>query len=123
MKKTRIIKSEDEIIEDMLACMLECATKQKACIEALLEIRKEQKAMKMKDESVRKRKDCRLIHGVRELSKYLSCSRTKSQYILNSGVLQDKGIAYRVGTRWVINADMLQELLEDDPEFLGRRVA
>lgn len=97
--------------------------KQKKCIETLLEIKKEQKAMKAKDESVRKGKDSKLIHGVRELSKYLSCSRTKSQDILNSGVLQDKGIAYRVGTRWVINADMLQELLEDDPEFLGRRVA
>ena len=103
--------------------MLECVTKQKKCIETLLEIKKEQKAMKAKDESVRKGKDRKLIHGVRELSKYLSCSRTKTQDILNSGVLQDKGIAYRVGTRWVINADMLQELLEDDPEFLGRRVA
>ena len=119
MKTNKVIKSTDEIIEDMLTSMLACVTKQQECLEELLEAHRE---LKHKEE-VKKRKDCELIHGVRELSEYLSCSKTKSQEILNSGVLQDEGIAYRVGTRWIINADMLQELIEKNPELLGRRIA
>lgn len=56
-----------------------------------------------------------IIRGVDGLAKYLDFGTTKAQAVLNSGILQDKGIAYRCGKDWRINAEKLDNLLAKEP--------
>ena len=56
-----------------------------------------------------------IIRGVDGLAKYLDFGTTKAQAVLNSGILQDKGIAYRCGKDWRINAEKLDTLLAKQP--------
>lgn len=56
-----------------------------------------------------------IIRGVDGLAKYLDFGSTKAQAVLNSGILQDKGIAYRCGKDWRINAEKLDNLLAKEP--------
>lgn len=56
-----------------------------------------------------------IIKGVKGLSEYLGSGDTKAQAVLNSGILQSKGIAYRNGRAWRINAEKLDTLLAKQP--------
>ena len=123
MRKIRTIKDKDTIISEMLESMLVCVNKLKEGLEMLSDQHSKLQEENRTQENIKNRQEVTLIHGVSGLAKHLGCGKNKAQNILNSNILQEEGIAYRVGTRWVINADMLQELLEDDPEFLGRRAA
>lgn len=62
-----------------------------------------------------------LIKGVKGLAAYLHCAVTTAQGILNNGILQKNGIAYRTGKTWKINRDKLDALLNDNPNILYKR--
>lgn len=65
--------------------------------------------------------DKRIIKGVKGLSEHLGIGITKAQEVLNSGILQQKGVAYRNGNAWRINAEKLDNLLGDEPYiFYGK---
>lgn len=61
------------------------------------------------------------IKGVKGLATHLKIGMTKAQDIINSNILQEKGIAYRVGNGWNFNAIKLDELLADNPNILYKR--
>ena len=61
-----------------------------------------------------------LIKGVNGLAEFLGCGSTKAQNIINSGVLQEREIAYRAGNRWRFNKTLLTRLLDEEPEILNR---
>lgn len=61
------------------------------------------------------------IKGVRGLAAYLKTCPTKAQDIINSNILQEKGIAYRVGNAWNFNPQKLDELLSQNPTVLYKR--
>ena len=61
-----------------------------------------------------------LIKGISGLAEYLGCCSTKAQNIMNSGVLQEREIAYRAGNRWRFNKTLLAELLQEEPEILNK---
>ena len=60
-------------------------------------------------------RDERIIKGVKGLATYMGIGITKAQEILNSGILQEQGIAYRSGKAWRLNAEKLEKLLSDHP--------
>ena len=62
-----------------------------------------------------------LLKGVAGLAEHLQCGVTKAQQILNSQILQDKGIAYRTGKAWRIDSIKLDKLLNDNPNILYKR--
>ena len=65
--------------------------------------------------------DKRIIKGVKGLSEHLGIGITKAQEVLNSGILQQKGVAYRNGKAWRLNAEKLNYLLADEPYiFYGK---
>ena len=61
-----------------------------------------------------------VIKGVKGLALYLKIGITKAQEILNSEILQNNGVAYRVGNGWNINAQKLDELLSKDSDLLKK---
>ena len=61
-----------------------------------------------------------LIKGINGLAEFLGCCSTKAQNIMNSGVLQERDIAYRAGNRWRFNKTLLAELLQEEPEILNK---
>ena len=61
-----------------------------------------------------------LIKGVSGLADFLACGNTKAQNIINSGILQERNIAYRAGNRWRFNKTLLTRLLEVEPGILNR---
>ena len=61
------------------------------------------------------------IKGVKGLAKYLKICTTKAQDVINSNILQDNGIAYRVGKGWNFNPQKLDELLAKEPNILYKR--
>lgn len=68
-----------------------------------------------------KETDKRIIKGVKGLSQALGIGITKTQEILNSGILQRKGVAYRNGNAWRINAQKLDDMLSNNPNiFQGK---
>ena len=60
-----------------------------------------------------------LIKGIGGLAEFLGCGTTKAQSIMNSGVLQERDIAYRAGNRWRFNKTLLTKLLREEPEILN----
>lgn len=65
--------------------------------------------------------DKRIIKGVKGLSEHLGIGITKAQEVLNSGILQRKGVAYRNGNAWRINAQKLDDMLSNNPNiFQGK---
>lgn len=62
--------------------------------------------------------DDNIIKGVEGLKAYLSCGVNTAQDIINSKILEKKGIQYRAGRSWRFNKNKLAELLEKDPECL-----
>ena len=114
MKTKRIINKKD-VMKELLATMFESACTQKKLLEMLLEEieAEESKPTPIKDEPRE------LIKGIDELAEFLSCGTTKAQNIMNSGILQERGIAYRAGNRWRFNKTLLTRLLEEEPEILN----
>lgn len=115
MKITKIIRDEKEVMKKLLATMFESACTQKKLLEMLLEEieAEESKPTPIKDEPRE------LIKGIDGLAEFLSCGTTKAQNIMNSGILQERGIAYRAGNRWRFNKTLLTRLLEEEPEILN----
>ena len=114
MKTKRIINKKD-VMKELLATMFENACTQKMLLEMLLEEieAEESKPTPIKDEPRE------LIKGISGLAEFLSCGTTKAQSIMNSGILQERGIAYRAGNRWRFNKTLLMRLLEEEPEILN----
>ena len=112
MRKIRTIKDKDTIISEMLESMLVCVNKLKEGVEMLSD-----QHSKLQ-ENIKNRQEVTLIHGVSGLAKHLGCGKNKAQNILNNNILQEEGIAYRVGNRWIINPNSLDGLLAENPEIL-----
>ena len=82
---------------------------------------------------VRNRKSCKdkysilsrsadkVITGVRQFAGYIQKSPATAQKILNSNVLQEYGIAYRVGNTWNINVESLVARLDKMGKSEGLR--
>lgn len=95
--------------------MYESVCAQKEILELLLEeYEAEDNEQAQKTEEPRE-----LIKGISGLAEFLSCGTTKAQSIMNSGILQERGIAYRAGNRWRFNKTLLMRLLEEEPEILN----
>lgn len=116
MKTTKIIRDKKEVMKKLLSTMYESACAQKDLLEMLMEELEEEKSSQVqaKDEPRE------LIKGVNGLAEFLGCGNTKAQNIMNSGVLQERDIAYRAGNRWRFNKTLLTKLLEEEPEILNR---
>lgn len=61
--------------------------------------------------------DANIIKGVEGLAVFLGCGKTKAQEILNSNVLQEAGIAYRMGRGWRLKKEKLSSFMKDNPEI------
>ena len=116
MKTTKIIKNKKEVMKQLLTTMYESACAQKELLELLLE-EFETEETKQTPLEVEPRE---LIKGVSGLADFLACGNTKAQNIINSGILQERDIAYRAGNRWRFNKTLLTKLLEEKPEILNR---
>lgn len=115
MKTTKIIKNKKEVMKELLTTMYESACAQKELLELLLE-EFETEEIKQTPLEVEPRE---LIKGVSGLADFLACGNTKAQNIINSGILQERDIAYRAGNRWRFNKTLLTRLLEEEPEILN----
>ena len=116
MKTTKIIRDKKEVMKKLLTTMYESACAQKELLELLLE-EFETEVIKQTPMEVEPRE---LIKGINGLAEFLGCGTTKAQNIMNSGVLQDRDIAYRAGNRWRFNKTLLIRLLEEEPEILNK---
>ena len=116
MKTTKIIKDKKEVMKKLLTTMYESACAQKELLELLI---KEFEAEESKQSQI-KDEPRELIKGINGLAEFLGCGTTKAQNIMNSGVLQEREIAYRAGNRWRFNKTLLTKLLEEEPEILNR---
>ena len=116
MKTTKIIKNKKEVMKQLLTTMYESACAQKELLELLLE-EFETEETKQTPLEVEPRE---LIKGVSGLADFLACGNTKAQNIINSGILQERDIAYRAGNRWRFNKTLLTRLLEEEPGILNR---
>lgn len=115
MKTTKIIKDKKEVMKKLLTTMYESACAQKELLELLI---KEFEAEESKQSQI-KDEPRELIKGINGLAEFLGCGTTKAQNIMNSGVLQERDIAYRAGNRWRFNKTLLTRLLEEEPEILN----
>ena len=111
MKNTKIIKDKNEVMKELLTMMYEA---QKELLRLLIEESEESKQSQIKDEPRE------LIKGIKGLAEFLGCGTTKAQSIMNSGILQERDIAYRAGNRWRFNKTLLTKLLEEEPEILNK---
>lgn len=116
MKTTKIIKNKKEVMKELLTTMYESACAQKELLELLLE-EFETEVIKQTPMEVEPRE---LIKGINGLADFLGCGTTKAQNIINSGILQERNIAYRAGNRWRFNKTLLTRLLEEEPGILNR---
>ena len=116
--RNSLIKDSNTIISEMLESMLVCVTKLKEGLEMLFDQHSKLQEENRTQENIKNRQEITLIHGVSGLAKHLGCGKNKAQNILNSNILQEEGIAYRVGNRWIINPNSLDELLAENPEIL-----
>ena len=113
MKTTKIIKNKNEVMKELLTTMYEA---QKELLRLLIEESdtEESKQSQIKDEPRE------LIKGINGLAEFLGCGTTKAQSIMNTGVLQEREIAYRAGNRWRFNKTLLTRLLDEEPEILNK---
>ena len=115
MKTTKIIRDKNEVMKKLLNSMYESVCTQKEMLELLLEeYETEAENQSMIDNDPRE-----LIKGIGGLAEFLGCGTTKAQSIMNSGVLQERDIAYRAGNRWRFNKTLLTKLLREEPEILN----
>ena len=116
MKTMRIIKDKRKVMKKLLTRMYENVCMQKELLELLLrEYESETNQTSPMDDEPRE-----LIKGINGLAEFLGCGSTKAQNIMNSGILQERDIAYRAGNRWRFNKTLLTRLLEEEPEILNR---
>ena len=116
MKTKKIIRDKKEVIRKLLTSMYESICLQKEMLELLLDEQETDTAKQAPmDEEPRE-----LIKGVSGLADFLACGNTKAQNIINSGILQERNIAYRAGNRWRFNKTLLTRLLEEEPEILNK---
>ena len=116
MKTTKLIKDKSEVMKKLLTTMYDSVCAQKELLEMLL---KEFEAEESKQSQI-KDEPRELIKGINGLAEFLGCGNTKAQNIMNSGVLQERDIAYRAGNRWRFNKTLLARLLEEEPEILNK---
>lgn len=116
MKTTKIIKDKKEVIKKLLTTMYESACAEKELLEMLLEEFEEDESSQVQE----KYEPRELIKGINGLAEFLGCGITKAQNIMNSGILQEREIAYRAGNRWRFNKTLLARLLEEEPEIFNR---
>lgn len=111
----KIIRNKKEVIKELQKTIYESACAQKELLEILLEEfeAEENKQTSIEDEPRE------LIKGISGLAEFLCCGTTKAQSIMNSGILQDRNIAYRAGNRWRFNKTLLAELLQEEPEIFN----
>jgi len=103
-------------MKKLLTRMYENVCIQKELFELLLsEYESEITEQKTMDDEPRE-----LIKGISGLAEFLGCGSTKAQNIINSGILQERNIAYRAGNRWRFNKTLLTRLLEEEPGILNR---
>ena len=103
-------------MKKLLTRMYENVCMQKELFELLLsEYESETTEQKTMDDEPRE-----LIKGINGLAEFLGCGSTKAQNIMNSGILQERDIAYRAGNRWRFNKTLLTRLLEEEPEILNK---
>ena len=116
MKTMRIIREKNDVMKELLVTLYDSACTQKKLLEILLEEieAEESKPTQIIDEPRE------LIKGISGLAEFLACGTTKAQSIMNSGILQDRNIAYRAGNRWRFNKTLLAELLQEEPEIFNR---
>ena len=115
MKTTKIIINQEKTKKDILTRLYENVCLQKELYEQLLnEYELDAEPAAINDEPRE------LIKGIKGLADYLGCGITKAQNIMNSGILQEREIAYRAGNRWRYNKTLLTELLLEDPEILNK---
>lgn len=62
--------------------------------------------------------DVRVISGTEGLADFLGCGKTKAFNIIKRGRLMEAGVQYKVGNCWKFNAEKLEKLLADTPDFL-----
>ena len=115
MKTAKIIKDKNEVMKKLLTTMYESACAQKDLLELLLkDLEAEESKLSTPNDEPRE-----LIKGINGLAEFIGCGITKAQNILNSGILQERNIAYRAGKRWRFNKTLLSELLQAEPEILN----
>lgn len=115
MKTTKIVIDKNELMKKLLSSMYESVCAQKKMLELLLEEYEAENNEQEQDiEEPRE-----LIKGIGGLAEFLGCGTTKAQSIMNSGVLQERDIAYRAGNRWRFNKTLLTRLLQQEPEILN----
>lgn len=116
MKTTKIIKNKKEVMKELLTTMYESVCAQKELLKLLIE----EFEAEGSEQSQIKDEPRELIKGISGLAEYLGCGTTKAQNIINSGILQERNIAYRAGNRWRFNKTLLTRLLEEEPGILNR---
>lgn len=115
MKTMRIIKDKTEIMKKFLTSMYENVCMQKEMLELLLsEYESDATNQTLYSDEPRE-----LIKGINGLAEFLGCGSTKAQNIMNTGILQERDIAYRAGNRWRFNKTLLTKLLKEEPEILN----
>ena len=103
-------------IKDYFVSLYEVTAKQLELLDSLI---KAYDDSMLKAEAPQKEICTNLIKGVRGLARHIGCSTATAQHIVNSGELQKKGIAYRAGSHWRFNGNMLDDLLRQKPEYLN----
>lgn len=73
------------------------------------------------ENSVTANLDTQVITGVKGLARFLHKGQTTAQDIINRGILQREGVAYRVNNSWNFNAEKLSDLLAKNPDLLNHR--
>ena len=105
-------------IKDYLVSLYDVTAKQLEILESLIQVYDDSM---LKAEAPQKDICLNLVKGVRGLAKHIGCSPATAQHIVNSGELQKKGIAYRAGSQWRFNSNMLDDLLRQEPDLLNLR--
>lgn len=103
-------------IKDYFVSLYEVTAKQLELLDSLI---KAYDDSMLKAEAPQKEVCTNLIKGVRGLARHIGCSPATAQHIVNSDELQKKGIAYRAGSQWRFNGNMLDDLLRQKPEYLN----
>ena len=116
MKTTKTIRNKKEVVKELLTTMYKSACAQKELLEWLMEESEAEDA----NQSEVGNDPRELIKGISGLADFLGCGSTKAQNIMNSGILQERDIAYRAGNRWRFNKVLLTKLLQEEPEILNK---
>ena len=111
----KIIRNKKEVIKELLKTMYESACAQKELLGLLIEELEIEESSQLETGNEPRE----LIKGINGLAEYLGCGTTKAQDIMNSGILQERDIAYRAGNRWRFNKTLLTRLLQKEPEILN----